>query len=136
MRVLVDTSAWVDLINDFASPEAQALSDLLAGDVDICTCGVIVAEVLQGLRRPSSFKRVRNGFEDLTFLEPSGRELYVRAAEIYRMLRKRGTTVRSTIDCVIAAIAEENRCYVLARDSDLRLITESGAVDLPAWPAR
>ena len=92
--------------------------------------------LLQGLRRPSSFKRVRNGFEDLTFLEPAGCELYVRAAEIYRMLRQRGNTVRSTIDCVIAAIAEENRCYVLARDSDLRLIIESGAVDLPAWPAR
>ena len=135
MRVLVDTSAWVDLINGHESPTAAALSDLLAGDDDICTCGVVVAEVLQGLRRPKSYERVRDGFVDLTFLEPSGMQLYVRAAEIYRTLRKRGRTVRSTIDCVIAAIAEENRCHLLHRDSDLREIAESGVVDLPAWPA-
>ena len=134
MRVLVDTSAWVDLINEHESPESLALADLLAGDDDICTCGVIVAEVLQGLRRPSSYARVRDGFEHLTFLDPSGMPLYVRAAEIYQTLRKRGRTVRSTIDCLIAAIAEENGCHLLHRDSDLREIADSGVVDLPAWP--
>ena len=136
MRVLVDSSAWVDLINAHESPEAVALADLLAGDDDICTCGVIVAEVLQGLRRESSYARVRDGFEDLTFLETPGMRLYVRAAEIYRTLRKRGRTVRSTIDCLIAAVAEENRCHLLHRDSDLREIADSGVVDLPKWPVR
>lgn len=134
MRVLVDTSVWVDLINARESPEAAALTDLLAGDDDVCTCGVVVAEVLQGLRRPSGYSRVRDGFTDLTFLAPSGMPLYVRAAEIYRALRKRGRTVRSTIDCLIAAIAEENRCHLLHRDSDLREIADSGVVDLPRWP--
>lgn len=135
MRVLVDTSAWVDLINAHDSTEATALADLLAGDADVCTCGVIVAEVLQGLRRPSGYARVHDGFADLTFLDPSGMDLYVRAAEIYRALRKRGRTVRSTIDCLIAAIAEENRCHLLHRDRDLREIAESGVVDLPRWPS-
>jgi predicted nucleic acid-binding protein len=135
VRVLVDTSVWVDLINGHESPEAAALADLLAGEDDICTCGVVVAEVLQGLRRPRGYARVRDGFADLTFLEPSGMALYVRAAEIFRALRKRGQTVRSTIDCVIAAIAEEHRCHLLARDRDLREIAASGVVDLPSWPA-
>lgn len=134
MRVLVDTSAWVDLINDHESPASSALADLLAGEDDICTCGVIVAEVLQGLRRPSSQARVREGFRNLTFLESGGMDLYVRAADIYRALRKRGRTVRSTIDCLIAAIAEENRCHLLHRDSDLNVIADSGVVDLPRWP--
>lgn len=134
MRILVDTSAWVDHINAHDSAAARALSDLLAGDDDICTCGVIVAEVLQGLRRPSGYKRVREGFEDLTFLQPRGIELYVRAAEIYRLLRKRGVTVRSTIDCLIVAIAEKNRCHILHRDTDLQRIAESGVADLPSWP--
>ena len=134
LRVLVDTSAWVDLINAHESPEAAALADLLAGDDDICTCGVIVAEVLQGLRRPAGYARVRDSFADLTFLAPAGMDLYVRAAEIYRALRKRGLTVRSTVDCLIAAIAEENRCHLLHRDRDLARIAESGVVDLPRWP--
>jgi len=134
LKVLVDTSAWVDHINAHDSPEALALGELLAGDADICTCGVIVAEVLQGLRNPSSYARVRDGLADLTFLDPTGVELYVRAAEIFRALRKRGRTVRSTIDCLIVAIAEANRCLLLHRDADLRVIAESGVVDLPIWP--
>ena len=134
MRVLVDTSVWVDLINAHESREAAALADLLAGDDDVCTCGVIVAEVLQGLRRPAGYGRVREGFADLTFLAPDGMRLYARAADIYRTLRRRGRTVRSKIDCLIAAIAEEYRCHLLHRDKDLREISESGAVDLPQWP--
>ena len=134
MRVLVDTSVWVDLINAHDSPAAVALAGLLGGDDDVCTCGVIVAEVLQGLRRPAGYTRVREGFADLTFLAPSGMIAYVRAAEIYRELRKRGRTVRSTIDCLIAALAEENRCHLLHRDNDLREIADSGVVSLPRWP--
>ncbi len=134
MRVLVDTSVWVDHINAHDSDEALALAHLLVGEDDVCTCGVVVAEVLQGLRRRSGYGRVRDGFADLTFLEPSGMELYVHAADIFRTLRKSGITVRSTIDCLIAAIAQENRCFVLHRDADLRRIIESGVVDLPRWP--
>ena len=134
MRFLVDSSVWVDFFNGHPSAEADALGDLLIGDDDICTCGVVVAEVLQGLKRSSSYKQISNGFEDLTFLEPSGLSLYVRAAGIYRTLRGRGETVRSTIDCVIAAIAEENRCHILARDKELRVIIASGFVDLLVWP--
>ena len=47
MRVLVDTSAWVDFLNGFPSPAADALAGLLQGDDDVCTCGIVVAEVFQ-----------------------------------------------------------------------------------------
>lgn len=134
MRVLVDTSVWVDLINDHASPQAGALTDLLAGDDEICTCGVIFAEVLQGLQQQRSYERVRRGFADLTVLQPEGLREYERAAALYRELRRRGVTVRSTIDCLIAALAERHRCLLLHRDRDLATITASGIVDLPAWP--
>lgn len=134
MRVLVDTSVWVDLINDHESPQSCALADLLAGDDEICTCGVIFAEVLQGLRQRRAYDRVRSGFADLTLLEPSGPREYERAASLYRELRRRGLTVRSTIDCLIAALAERHRCLLLHRDRDLAAIAASGIVDLPAWP--
>jgi len=48
----------------------------------------------------------------------------------------RGRAVRSTIDCLVAAIAEENRCHLLHRDADLYEIADSGVVDLPRWPVR
>ena len=133
MRVLVDTSAWVDFLSDFKSPAADALAELLQGDDDVCTCGIVAAEVFQGLRRDRGRDAIRRSFEDMTFLEPSGIRLYFRAAGLYRGLRERGKTVRSTIDCVVAAIAEEGGCDVLARDRDMDAILDSGLVKAGRW---
>ena len=134
MRVLVDTSAWVDFLNDFKSPAADALADLLRGDDDVCTCGIVAAEVFQGLRRDRGRDAIRRSFEDMIFLEPSGIRLYFRAAELYRGLRERGRTVRSTVDCIVAAIAEEGACDLLARDRDMDAILDSGLLKAGRWP--
>lgn len=133
MRVLVDTSAWVDFLNGFPSPAADALAELLRGDDDVCTCGIVVAEVFQGLRRDSGRDTIRRSFEDMTLLEPPGIHLYFRAAELYRGLRERGKTVRSTIDCIIAAIAEDGGCDLLARDRDMDTILDSGLLKAERW---
>jgi hypothetical protein len=134
VRVLVDTSVWVDFLNGFPSPAADALAELLRGDDDVCTCGIVVAEVFQGLRREEGREAIRRSFADLIFLEPSSIRLYLRAAELYRALRERGRTVRSTIDCIIAALAEESGCAVLARDRDLAAILDSGLAKAARWP--
>jgi predicted nucleic acid-binding protein len=133
VRVLVDTSAWADFLNGFPSPEAGALAELLRGDDDVCTCGIVVAEVFQGLRRAEGRDAIRRSFEDLVFLEPSGIHLYLRAAELYRGLRQKGKTVRSTVDCVVAAIAEEGGCALLARDRDMDAILDSGLLKAGRW---
>ena len=133
MRVLVDTSAWADFLNGFPSPAAGALAELLGGDDDVCTCGIVVAEVFQGLRRAEGREAIRRSFEDLVFLEPSGIRLYLRAAEIYRGLRRQGKTVRSTVGCIVAAIAEEGGCALLARDRDMDAILDSGLLKAARW---
>jgi predicted nucleic acid-binding protein len=131
--VLVDTSAWVDFLNGFPSPAADALAGLLQGHEDVCTCGIVVAEVFQGLRRDRGRDSIRRSFEDMTFLEPLGIQLYLRAAELYRTLRERGKTVRSTVDCIIAAMAEDGGCDVLARDRDMDAILDSGLLKAARW---
>lgn len=136
MRVLVDTSAWVEFFNGNRSPEREAVASLLKGGDDVCTCGVIVAEVLQGLRRDAQRAKIEEFFREMTFLEAQGIDINVRAAALYRSLRKRGTTVRSTIDCLIAVLADENECAILARDRDLAAILSSGLVSGRGWPAR
>ena len=133
MRVLVDTSAWVDFLNGAPSPAAEALAELLSGDDDVCTCGIVVAEVFQGLRRDEGRDAIRRSFEDLVFLEPPGIRLYLRAAELYRELRRRGKTVRSTVDCIIAAIAEDGGCSLLAHDRDMDAILDSGLLKAGRW---
>jgi predicted nucleic acid-binding protein len=129
--VLVDTSAWVDFLNGFPSPEADAVAGLLAGEDDVCTCGLITAEVFQGLRRDAGRRKLETLFREMTWLEASGIDDYLRAADLFRQLRRRGVTVRSTIDCILAVLAETNGCHLLARDRDLRAIAQSGLVRSP-----
>jgi predicted nucleic acid-binding protein len=134
MKVLVDTSVWVDFLNGYASAEADALAELLHGEDDICTCGLIVTEVFQGLRKDETRAKIVELFREATFLEPSGFDLYLRAAELFRSLRRKGRTVRSAADCIIAAIAEDAGCHLLSKDRDMHLIVDSGEARLRAWP--
>jgi predicted nucleic acid-binding protein len=126
VRILVDTSAWIDFLNGHPSLEALAVSTSLGSSAEICCCGLVVSEVMQGLRNDRGIVRVVELFDELTFLEPDGIDTYKRAAEFYRLLRQRGQTVRSTVDCLIAVIAEEQGCTILARDRDLETIVGSG----------
>lgn len=126
MKVLVDSSAWIDFLNGAATREADAVAALLGGDGVPCLCGVVAAEVLQGLGSERSFEEVAAMFAELDLVEPAGLSTYRKAAELYRALRARGVTVRSTIDCLIVALAEEQGCRLLARDRDLQAIVASG----------
>ena len=107
---------------------------LIAGDDELCTCGVVVAEVFQGLRRDKGRKELQGLFRKLVFLEPTGVDDYFQAADLYRSLRRRGITVRSTIDCLIATLADTHGCAVLSTDRDLEAILQSGLVKSRLFP--
>jgi predicted nucleic acid-binding protein len=134
LKVLVDTSVWVDFLNGYPSAEGRELAALFPSDHEICTCGVIVAEVFQGLHRDEGLARLTSLFRELTYLEPTGFDTYLRAADLYRALRQRGKTIRSTIDCLIAVLANDNGCYLLARDRDMEFLLTSGLLKADRWP--
>ncbi len=134
MRVLVDTSVWVDFFNEYPSPEADALVRLIREEADVLTCGLVVAEVLQGIRREKSRAEIERLFLEMEWLTPREPETYVAVAELYRGLRSRGLTIRSAVDCLIAVLAAEYDVLLLSKDRDLRTIVESKLLDLRALP--
>lgn len=136
MRVLIDTSAWGDYFNDFPSAETQAVDDILSDDHEIYTCGFVVSEVFQGFHKGKKVDRFSGLFRNFAFLEPVGIDFYFRAADLYRALRQRGKTIHSTIDCMIAVLAEEHACSVLARDRDMNFILDSGILTIARWPTK
>ena len=134
MRVLVDTSVWIDFFNQHPSREAAALAGLLEDEVEIVTCGVVLAEFLQGVRKGRGLATLERHFRDMECLAPREPDTYFEAAALYRDLRSKGVTVRSTIDCLIARLAAEHGALLLARDRDLRAILESGLSNARALP--
>ena len=126
MTVLVDTSVWVDFFNRHKSNEADALARLIEDEAEIATCGVVLAEFFQGIRDRESLKTLEGFFRDMPLLTPREPDTYLAAAELYRGLRARGVSVRSTIDCLIVRMAQEADVLLLAKDRDINRIIESG----------
>lgn len=123
--ILVDTSVWIELL---AGRRGTTLSeeDLLR----FVTCGPIVQEVLQGLRPGLESDALRQAFLAIPVLsDPVPLGLFLSAADIYRQGRRRGLTIRSSTDCLIAAIAIENSVPVWHRDRDFAAIARYTALE-------
>jgi len=121
--VLVDTTVWIDFFADRSEPRVTAVQELNENEEDLCLCGVILAEVLQGIRSDADYIKTKDYFADLIFL-PMGQATFMRAAELYRSLRKRGVTIRKPIDCMIAAVAIEHDIRLLHNDRDFDFIAK------------
>jgi len=89
---------------------------LLEGN-DICLCGVILTEVLQGIREDKDYTKVLSRFDSFLFLDLN-RRAFIKAAQIYRTLRRRGITIRKSVDCMIASVAIEHNIPLLHNDRD------------------
>src|SRR5207302_5251325 len=84
-------------------------------ETDVVTCGLIVSEVLQGLRQAKSRLNIERHFREMDWLSPKEPDTYIEAADLFRRLRARGITIRSTIDCVIANLAAHHDAVILRR---------------------
>ena len=132
MRVLVDTSVWADFFNKAPSVEAELLTRLITDEVELVTCGVVIAEFFQGIRLRRSLAELERQFRDMECITPLEPDTYVSAAELCRELRGRGVTIRSTIDCLIVRLAELHDVLLLARDRDVTQILDSGLTKVRA----
>ena len=116
--ILVDTSIWIELLNG-RSGKTLSADDLLG----FVTCGPVMQEVLQGLREVPASRAFREAFLGLPLLsDPLPRRLFLAAAEIYRLGRRKGYTIRSSTDCLIVAVAIDNRVPVWHKDRDFTAI--------------
>ena len=127
--VLVDTTVWIDFFGDRAGPHLFTLQELIDNDEDFCLCGVILAEVLQGIRSDSDYRKTKNYLEPLIFL-PMRRTTFVQGAEIYRSLRKKGVTIRKPVDCMIASVAIEHDLPLLHNDRDFDHIARHSKLEV------
>jgi len=87
MMVLIDTSVWIDFFSTKSSPHVNQLETLIKDEDDICICGIVLTEVLQGIKHEKEYHKTKEFFKDLVYL-PMNYSTYLKSAEIYRTLRK------------------------------------------------
>ncbi len=124
--VLVDTSVWIEV---FRKATRFHLESVVATD-DVVTCLPVVQEVLQGFRDERAFALARDAMLSFPVVEsPLRTEVVLEAASLYRTARRAGLTVRSGVDCLIAACAIRNGLTVLHQDRDFDLIARISSLE-------
>jgi predicted nucleic acid-binding protein len=119
--VLVDTSVWIEA---FHKPPRADIARLVDPDEIVC-CLPIYQEVLQGFRDEKAYRIAREAMSAMPMIEsPLRQELFEEAAGIYRVARRAGLTIRSSVDCLIAACALRHDLEVLHVDRDFDAIAK------------
>jgi predicted nucleic acid-binding protein len=116
--IVVDTSVWVDVLNDADTPAARTCVELIERGEPVALTDVIFAEVLQGLRDDREAAEVDRHLRAFPVLRLQSLDDFALAAELYRVARRNGLTIRKTLDCLIAAPCVRANAPLLHTDRD------------------
>jgi predicted nucleic acid-binding protein len=121
--IFVDSSVWIDYFNGRDSAETDCLDKLLGKEL-IATGDLVLVEVLQGFKRDRDYSTARELLTSLEVFTLGGQEMAIKSADNFRLLRKRGITVRKTIDVLIATFCIEKNLALLHSDKDFEPFNE------------
>jgi predicted nucleic acid-binding protein len=131
MSLIVDSTVWIDGFNSkIKTPEKELLKQLIQNDFPIYLCPVIYQEVLQGIREDKEFDQIRFIFQHYRMLNIDLMHVTNYAVDLYRRLRKKGITIRKSIDCLIASYAILGNMYLLHNDSDFIQIAKESKLKI------
>jgi hypothetical protein len=115
--IVVDSSVWIDYFNGKITPKTNWLDSAL-GNEPILIGDIILTEVLQGFQSDSDFKKAKSLLLSFHVVEMLGMEVALKSASNYRYLRKKGVTIRKTIDVIIGTFCIHNAFSLLHDDKD------------------
>jgi len=115
--ILVDSSVWIDYFNGKKTGKTDWLDSAL-GSKPIIMGDLILAEVLQGFQKENDFRIVKKLLLEFPFMEMVGQKMAIKSAINYRLLRKKGVTVRKTIDIMIGTFCIHHQFFLLHDDRD------------------
>ena len=121
--ILVDSSVWIDYFNGLVTAATEKL-DRLLGREQVAIGDLILADVLQGFTDEREFETAKTLLSSFNVVELGGARIAIQAARNFRALRKRGVTIRKTIDTIIATRCIEGGYELLHSDRDFEPFVE------------
>lgn len=120
--IVVDTSVWIDVLNENPTPQADYCVALIEDGQPVTLTNVIFTEILQGFAREADAARVERHFRGFPILRLRSLDDFALGAELHRVARRAGATVRKTLDCLIAATCVRSDVPILYADRDFDLL--------------
>jgi predicted nucleic acid-binding protein len=129
--IVVDSSVWIDFLNGRKAAHVKRLRAALGAD-EIIVGDLMLCEVLQGLADERAARQVEALLRRFAIVPMAGDAIAVAAARNFRYLRRRGITIRKTIDMLIGTWCIENRGSLLHNDGDFHVMARHlGLIELP-----
>lgn len=126
--VIVDTSIWIDFFQNHESVYQEKLESLIKDNNRAAICGIILQEILQGIKDNQSYEAVKQKLIILPFIN-TDKEIYLHASSLYKTLRNKGITIPS-VDVTIAAIAIKNKIPIFTDDKHFKIIQKYSELKL------
>jgi predicted nucleic acid-binding protein len=131
MNLIIDSSVWIDGFNPkIQTPEKELLKQLIINDYPIYLCPIIYQEVLQGVKEEKTFEEMKFILRQYRMVDIDLIDATNYAIDLYRYLRKKGITIRKSIDCLIAAYAILGNMYILHNDKDFTQIAKESKLKI------
>ena len=126
--ILVDSSVWIDYLSAKVSRPENKIDPLTRPDNQAVVTGIIIQEILQGIRNLRSFELTRKMMTSFPVVIPSA-STHASAAALYQEVMRKGNQV-STVDALIAALAIEHRLPLYTFDADFQNIAKHTRLQL------
>jgi predicted nucleic acid-binding protein len=133
--ILVDTSILIDFFKGTKTPAGTYFKTVLERNIPFGITSLTYQEILQGADSEKEFERLQRYLGTQRFYHPKDPlQSFEAAAHIYFLCRRKGVTVRSTIDCLIAQIAIEHNLLLLHNDRDFDAMAKVIPLKTPLGP--
>jgi predicted nucleic acid-binding protein len=128
--IVVDTSVWIDVLNDRATPQSECCVVLIEEGQPVALTDVIFTEILQGFASEADASRVEKHLRSFPILRLEAVDDFALAARLFRTARRSGVTVRKTLNCLIAAVCVWADAPILHADRDFDLLASCTALQV------
>ena len=115
--IFADSSVLIDYFNGKKNWQVEKFDEIL-GEEFVVIGDYILVEVLQGFRSDKDYETAKNILNSFPCFSICGKEIAIKSADNYRILRKKGVTICKTIDIIIGTFCIENELILLHNDKD------------------
>ena len=115
--IFLDSTVLIDYFNGKNNWQVEVLDSILGKEL-VVIGDYVLTEVLQGFRNDKEFRKAKTILLSFPCFDIGGKAIAIQGAKNYRFLRKKGITVRKTIDTLIATFCIQNKLTLLHNDKD------------------
>ena len=121
--IFLDSTVLIDYFNGRNNWQVEVLDSILGKEL-VVIGDYVLTEVLQGFRNEKEYQKAKTILLSFPCFDIGGKEIALQSANNYRYLRKKGITIRKTIDTMIATFCIENKFTLLHNDKDFEPFTK------------